>query len=286
MVDAGIRLYRTNFATLIKISAAVLGPIALIQVVATALIGPVDMTSMIVVDPDATPGELIDPLIPIYTVTGITGILLFLGTILVQAASITALAQVYQGEEPDWSSSLRAGLSRFGPLVVSTILISLGSGVGLILCLVPGVYLFTVWSVSPAALVTERLGPVAALGRSRRLVRGRFWPVLGAIVLGYLLYVVASQIVGAVTAVATFVSMTETSLSFLPTVIGSGLVSILSAPFLATMVTIVYFDLRVRKEGYDLELMASDLDLDGGAATPGDDVRDDDPFGLGTPGSG
>lgn len=287
MVDSAIRLFRTHFVTLIKISAAVLGPIAVIQVIATAAVGPVDMLNMVVVDPEATPTDILEPLYPVYTVLAITGLLSFLGSVLVEGASITALAQVYQGQEPDWRASLRAGWRRFLPLTLSTILLAIGVFFGLIFCLVPGIFLFAMWSVSPAALVTEQLGPVAALGRSYQLARGRFWPVLGAIVLAYLLYTVASQIIGVLTSVVTVAgSLDGDTLTFLPTVIGSALVSVIAAPFLAAMVTIIYFDLRVRKEGYDLELMARDLrrmEDETAHQAPGKD-DDDDPFGLGAPG--
>lgn len=284
MVDGAIRLYRSHFLTLIKISALVLGPIGVIELIAVTVVGPVDMTSMLVVDPEATPMEVLEPLIPIYAVLGVTGVLSFLGSVLVQAASITALAQSYQGQTPDWRTSLRSGSRRFLPLIAATILLSLGSGIGLIFCLIPGVFLFTMWTVTPAALVTEQRGPFSSLGRSFRLVRGRFWPVLGAVVLAYLLYVVVSQIIGTVTGAVTFFGAANSDqFSFLPAVIGNVLVSIVSAPFLAAMVTIIYFDLRVRKEGYDLELMARDLERMEGTR-PAAPPEDHDPFGLGSPG--
>jgi hypothetical protein len=283
MVDAAIRLYRTNFLTLIKISAVILGPIGLIQLIATIAVGPVDCSVWQVVDPETTPAEVFEPLIPIYTVLAITSLFSFLGSVLVEGASLTVLAHHYRGEETDWKDSLRVGWGRFLPLIAATILVSLGAGFGLIFCLVPGVFLFTMWAVTPAALVTERLGPFAAMGRSYQLVRGRFWPVLGAIVLAYLLYMVANQIIGVVTGVTTVLgSLDGEQISFLPSVIGSVLVSIVAAPFLAAMITVIYFDLRVRKEGYDLELMAQDLrQIEGDAAPP---PEHDDPFGLGTPG--
>lgn len=285
MVDAAIRLYRNNFLTLIKISAAILGPIGLIQIIATIIVGPVDLLTLTVVDPETTtPADIFEPLIPIYTVLAVTSLLSFLGSVLVEGASLTVLAHHYHGEETDWTDSLRVGWGRFLPLIAATILVSLGAGIGLIFCLVPGVFLFTMWSVTPAALVTERLGPFAAMGRSYQLVRGRFWPVLGAIVLAYLLYMVANQIIGVVTGVTTVLgSLDGEQISFLPSVIGSSLVSIVAAPFLAAMITVIYFDLRVRKEGYDLELMARDLrQIEGATAPP---PEDDDPFGLGSPGS-
>lgn len=284
MVDAAITLFRTNFATLIKISASVLVPVGVIQLVATIAVGPVDTASMLVFDPEATPEEFFAPLIPIYAVLGVTGFLSFIGSVLVQGASITALAQVYQGHRPDWVDSLKAGLRRWVALLASTILLTLGATFGLLFCLVPGVFLFVMWAVSPAALITEQLGPVAALRRSFRLVRGRFWPVLGAVVLAYLLYLIASQIISTATFALTIMGTAGTGfMSFIPSVIGSVLVAIVATPFLAAMVTIIYFDLRVRKEGYDLELMAADLvlDDDGPAASP---PSHDDPFGLGRPG--
>ncbi|HLU52511.1 MAG TPA: hypothetical protein VK011_02845 [Acidimicrobiia bacterium] len=287
MVDGAIHLYRTHFLTLIKIAAAVLGPIALIEVIATAAIGPVDMSTMLVVDPEANPMELFEPLVPVYTVLLLTSGLSLLGSVLVQGASISALAHSYRGETVDWRTSLRTGGRRFIPLVAATLLISIGSTIGLVFCLIPGIYLFTMWTVTPAALVTERIGPLRAMGRSFRLVRGRFWPVLGALVLAYLLYIVVSQIIGGIAGAVTVASaLASDRFSFLPSVIGGAIVEVVAAPFVAAMVTIIYFDLRVRKEGYDLELMARDLErLEPGDGRDGPPSPGDDPFGLGTPGS-
>lgn len=283
MVDAAITLFRTNFVTLIKISAAVFVPLGVVQLVATIAVGPIDLASLIVVDPDATFEDVFAPLVPFYAMLAVTGVLGFIGSALVQGASITALAQVYQGRQPEWAESLKAGLRRWIALVAATILLTIGSTFGLLFCIVPGVFLFTMWAVTPAALIAEGLGPFAALRRSFRLVRGRFWPVLGAIVLAYLLYFVGEQIISGATVAITFFGTSGTGfVSFIPTVLGSVLVSVIATPFLAAMVTIIYFDLRVRKEGYDLELMAADL-VPEAAASPAP-PPDEDPFGLGRPG--
>lgn len=285
IVDAAIRLYRTDFLTLLRISATILGPIGLVQIFTVAALGPLSLTDL-APDPGATSlGELVEPLLPLSTALGLTSLFSFLGSVLVQGASLSVLAHRYHGETPQWQASLRVGWSRFLPLVATTILIALGSVFGLFLCVLPGIFLFTMWSVAPAALVTERLGPIGSMSRSFRLVTGRFWPVLGAIALSYLLYAVANQIIGIITSVVTVLgSLDGEAISFLPSVVGSALVSILAAPFLAAMVTVIYFDLRVRKEGYDLELLAHDLDRIGSDAPP--PPRDDDPFGLGAPGAG
>lgn len=284
IVDAAIKLYRSNFGVLIRISGAVMLPIGLVQLIATILVGPVDFASMVTVESEpATLGEALGPLGPIYTVVAITGTLAFLATIIVQGASIQAIATVYQGAEPDWRESLRIGLRRWLPLLAATLLTSIGAVFGLIFCLVPGVWLFTVWSVTPAPVVTERMGAISAMRRSYQLVKGRFWQVLGAMALGYLLYFVASQVLSTVTAVVTAVgTMGSGSVSFIPSTIGQIIVGIIATPFLAIITTIIYFDLRVRKEGYDLELMAADLaGMERPTPPP---VSDDHPFGLGNPG--
>src|ERR1700677_2453664 len=53
------------------------------------------------------------------------------------------------------------------------------AGLGVIVLLVPGTYLLTVWSVALPVVVLERPGGLRALRRSRELVRGNRWRVLG-----------------------------------------------------------------------------------------------------------
>jgi len=311
MVDGAIRLYRTHFVTLITISAAILGPIGLIELIAAAALGPLDLESLMVVEADASLSEVFAPLVPLYTVFGLTGLLSFFGSVIVQGASITALTQAYQGLEPDAQTSLRAGVRRFLPLTGATVLVGIGAASPLIasllltmlavmaagtvglLAIVPlgflgllgTVFLVTRWTVAPAAVIAEQRGPLQSMGRSFRLVRGRFWPVLGAVVLAYLLYFVVSQVIGTVISMLSFADVLGgESISLVPSVIGSILVSIVSAPFVAAMITIIYFDLRVRKEGYDLELMARDLEAMEGRR-PTLPASEDDTFGLGDPGN-
>jgi hypothetical protein len=65
---------------------------------------------------------------------------------------------------------------------------------GLLLFVVPGLYLVTIWAVVLPAIVIERRGVLAAFGRSRQLVRGNGWPVLGVILLTLLIVIGASVV--------------------------------------------------------------------------------------------
>ena len=280
-VDAAIRVYRSHFPTLMRISLLVLGPIALLQMAAAVAMGPLDLLSLALAEPEAPLDETLGPLLGPYLVLVLGSILSGLGTVLVQASSIAALAQAYQGLEPDWRVSLRAGGRRLLAVLAALLVTWLVAGIGLLFCLLPGILLYTMWSVTPVVVVAEQKGPLAALGRSWELVKGRLWPVLGALVLAYLLYFVASQLLGLAASTFALADAASGTVSFLPNVVATAVVSVLAAPFLAAVVTIIYFDLRVRKEGYDLELMARDLRR---MESPRRPRSDDDPFGLGRPG--
>ena len=78
------------------------------------------------------------------------------------------------------------------PLIGVSVLGGIGIGVGFVLCIVPGLFLLTFWSVVAPVTVIERPGVFSAFGRSWELVRGYGWPVFGTIVLVFLLVVAAS----------------------------------------------------------------------------------------------
>ena len=69
-------------------------------------------------------------------------------------------------------------------LVAALITVSLATAAtGLLV--VPGVWLYTRWSLAVPVICNEDMGPVASLKRSSALVRGRFWFVLGTATLAF-----------------------------------------------------------------------------------------------------
>ena len=82
-------------------------------------------------------------------------------------------------------------------LIIVSILAGLATGIGLLLLIVPGLYLLTIWSVIAPVVVVEQPGVFESFGRSRALVRGNGWQVFGVIVL----VVVLLLVVGIVTAI-------------------------------------------------------------------------------------
>ncbi len=289
IVDAAIKLIRANARVLFTISAIVLIPLGLIQGFVSALGLPDAFATFdaLPVDGSITQeqfNDLLSTLGQLLLLALATAIITGLGSVLVQGASAKALTDVYQGGEPSWQDSLRFGFRRFFPILGATILIGVASAIGLVFCLAPGIWLFTSWSVTVPALVVENKGPIQAMGRSFELVRRRFWPVLGAVALSYLVYFVVSQVIGLITGATTFTgTATPSGGDIWISTIGSTITSVLVLPFMAAVFIVLYFDLRVRAEGYDLQVMASEIHQDQPPnQLPG--TEPDDPFGLGSPG--
>lgn len=69
----------------------------------------------------------------------------------------------------------------FAALLIVDLTIAAGTAIGLELLIVPGVVFATWFALAPALIETRHLRPVAALRRSRALVRGRFVRVLGLV---------------------------------------------------------------------------------------------------------
>jgi len=152
-------------------------------------------------------------------------------------------------------------------LIISGVAVAAGgvaaaiAGVPLVLALIVGlVYLGMMLSFAPSVIVLERLQIVPAISRSFKLVRNDFWRVLGIRLLGG---IVAAVIAGAVTVPFSFggqillVSGSSTLAALIALVllsIGSAIGQIITAPFSAGVVVLLYTDRRIRAEAFDLVL--------------------------------
>jgi hypothetical protein len=109
------------------------------------------------------------------------------------------------------------------------------------------------------AVVLEGLGPLAALGRSRRLARGHY----GRITLLYLLGIAATLLLGKLLAMVA--ALVAPGSAFLGT-LAEMLATVLAMPLSWVSFVVLYYDLRVRKEGLDLERLADRVLGDAAAA--------------------
>jgi hypothetical protein len=120
------------------------------------------------------------------------------------------------------------------------------------------VYVYTMLSFAPVLIVLERLSVMDAITRSFALVRNSFWRVLGIRVLtAVVVFLVAGaigtpfnfvgQLLAASASGSLLISITVSS-------IGSAIGRIITAPFSAGVVVLLYTDRRIRAEAFDLVL--------------------------------
>ncbi|MFN2470167.1 MAG: hypothetical protein ABR583_04105 [Gaiellaceae bacterium] len=163
-------------------------------------------------------------------------ILALVGVFWLQGAIAEAVNDVRDGRA---DLSVGETLNRVGPRVATLgaagLLAGLAIFVGLLLLLVPGLYLLTIWSVISPVIVLEKAGVFESFGRSRQLVSGHGWQVFGVIALSFVI------VIGAGLAVSlALIWLPDAVRSFLQSLISNTLV----APFIAAAWTVMYFRLR------------------------------------------
>jgi len=254
IVERAFTLYRRHFVTLIKIVAAIVVPVEVVRGLVLMIVTP--SSGAFRFEPGSTP-SVSGRQITAVAVGGIVSLALsIVAGQLATAASLKALTDGHLGRTPDWVGSIRFAWERIGSLVALALLFGLIVGAGFLACVVPGVWLGVLWSVAVPVLLFENIRGWSALKRSQELVRGRWWSVFGAIVIAILLVVVVGAILGAVIGGSAFVIRGDTGTVFIRNVLAGSVGSVLTTPFFAAVVALLYFDLRQRKEGVDPDALA------------------------------
>jgi hypothetical protein len=181
---------------------------------------------------------------------GLIGLNLVLNA-LCEAMILFATFQALRGRPVRIGESMAVGLRRVIPVVVASLVIAVIEGLGFVLLVIPGLIALTMFFVAEPAIVVERLGPFDGIGRSIDLTRGYRWPIFGlAFVVG-----IVSLIVEAV--LSATMRNPEMLVGYTLALFVWGT---LTRAYISVMVAIVYHDLRVLKEGIDLDRIASVFD--------------------------
>lgn len=252
ILDTAFRVYRNRFKDLIIAVSIPMVPLIALQVL-VSLSARTDTTT-------TSTGTSTN----VNLVLGGFGATLLIGLIagaLAEGASVRILADQYLGTSTTWQESLRFAFGRLGSIVWVALLVGVLELIGLFICVIPGVYLWAAFAVAMPVLLIENAKGSRALSRSRLLVSGRWWPTFGTLLVVWLL---ASFLRGISSALLTggFVLSSGVNTSTAATALSgviSGIVTIVFAPLTAAVITIIYFDLRIRKEGFDVALMAQRL---------------------------
>lgn len=167
---------------------------------------------------------------------GLGALIGFVGWYWLQGSLIEAVSDVRDGRaDLSVTETFARVWPRLGAIIVAGILLGIGIAIGLVLLIIPGLYLLTIWVAVIPAIVLENRGIIDSFGRSRELVRGNGWNVFGVIVLTILLLIGISIVVSLV------LSPLDDWLSSL---IGRFFTNVIVGPFVAVLWTLVYYRLR------------------------------------------
>ena len=265
VLDVAIKIYRARFSVLVKSVAVVLGPVFILSAIVRISI-PVQDDLFDASQPSTTPEFDGDQFWAFLAGTVIIGLLAFLGSQLATGACFKSVSGAYLDEQPDWKESLRFARSKLGALLWLSLLLVVLMVPAFLACIVPGLYLYVAWAVASPVLLLEDVRGWGALKRSRELVKGRFWPTVAVLLLMTVLTGIVQAIFLGIFVGLVSVSGNEVAQAAAEAV-GQTASSALITPLSAAVLTVLYFDLRVRKEGFDLELLARRLGVEPGTAT-------------------
>ncbi len=172
-------------------------------------------------------------------------------TIILTAGVTYGVFQSLRGERPGVGEILKKGLARVGTVLLTGILVGLGTALGFCALVVPGLVLMTRWYVAIPVAVIENPGASHSLERSGDLTAGNRWRVFA------LMLVLGAVAFGATLALTqALISLEGSAQQEVLTAWGLALLHLLTLPLSALSAVapaIVYHDLRVGREGADVQ---------------------------------
>jgi len=279
ILDRSFRLYLDNFTLMIALSAILNIPLLVISLVFNASnIDPATLNSATV----AT--ILIGGLLSILA-------LLIIGP-MIAGATTMAISDIYLGNIATAGAVLSAGWRKAWTLLKTQLIVGLmfaglfiatgivlGIVTGILLSLgIPrvaiGVVIFlgfvaAIASFVPIFISYSLIAPVVMIEGSKngRVIRQRSWALVkgnrGKVFLIFLVIVVIQVLVQIGIGFVSVLGFGPGNGSIIPSIL-ENLVSLLLTPISAIAVTLLYYDFRIRKEGFDLEILSQSM---GGPAT-------------------
>ena len=167
------------------------------------------------------------------------------------AAAVVVVSEAYLGRTVEVGEVLERVGSRFGSIWGAAFIRGFFLLFGLLLLVIPGIIAMIVTFAMPIVVMVEGTSASDSFERSRNLARqnwGRIAMTLGvAVVLQYLAMFGSGFVLGAV-----FGATTTTQVL-------AQVVAVLMAPFPAVVGTVLYYDLRIRKEAFDIQMLMESM---------------------------
>ncbi|RLG51054.1 MAG: hypothetical protein DRN96_05925 [Thermoproteota archaeon] len=149
------------------------------------------------------------------------GIIVAVVTIVLEGWCIALVKEYMEGRVPDLSTSFSYTISRALPLVAVSLVVALAVGIGLMLCVIPGIVLAVLLALAPQAVIVDGMGVLDSIGKSFDIGKRNFFELL--------IILIVVIVVAAI-------------LSMIPKI--GGFLATLSMAYFAAVLTLYYYDKR------------------------------------------
>jgi len=268
ILDRTFRLYRAHFMTFFLIMLAVQAVVFLGQLAWQTTILPLHEAGRV--------GQAVAVAGVLKFMLGffVFAVVAFLAAQIGIGTLTAAVSAIYLGDIIGIGEALRRVRPVLGKLLGTNLLSAVVVTLGMMACLVPGIYFLLSYLLVSEVVVIEGLGPVAALQRSRDLMRKKsdkgffrnnITKASVILLITFALASVAKMIVGVPFAIVQLMSYNprHPPNAFAPLQLLAGILTMIMQAGVGPIGTIAmilfYYDIRVRKEGFDLQVLAAAL---------------------------
>ncbi len=253
ILDRAFSMYRSHWILFVGISA-----VPQVITLAYILFNPLSPQLR---QQTITPGSLDVQTLAISLIASLVYLVVIMFALLfAQGGTTVAVSELYLGRKLSITDALKQVWAQFGSLVGMLILYSLRIFLGLILLIVPGIYWLCRLLVAFPVAMIEKTGPGATLRRSFALTKGFAGRAFAILLLSIVLTVAAQALFGLPFRIPLAAAVNDPSaLRFWLEMsqIGNTIAGVLVGPIALIANSIFYYDLRVRKEAFDLQFMMS-----------------------------
>lgn len=247
---AAVATLRANAAVLFGTAFIV---VALSELLARSVMLPL-LEELPPLSQQPTPEQFNAYLTDLLPIMGIDTAIGLLGVLLVSGFTTIVVSKAVLGERIGFGQAWERLRPMLPALLGLTLLTSVLIAVGLLLFLLPGVWIGILLSLAVPALILEHGTITGSLKRSRELVRNNWWRIFGMIVALIGISMVVQLVVSVPFGMAA--EGQSDSLITLP-VIGTVIGGALTTPFAAAVTAFIYIDRRFRTDDLALELAAA-----------------------------
>jgi Membrane domain of glycerophosphoryl diester phosphodiesterase len=258
ILDRMFSIYRKNFLMLVGIAGL---PYAGVTVVIGFLVGIAALISA-----GGTPDAArigVGAVGAVFLVVIIVMVFIFIvAVILASLGTYAAVWDIQVGRTTGIKRAYGVAWSHVGAAILAGILAGLAMIAGFVLLIIPGIIVYLALSLIYPVIIAEDSGGAESLGRSWELTKGYRWKIFVAVLVSFAVSTaitygiqIPMAVIGSVSFAAGNMPVWFVILNALASVVGS----VVPAPLLAIASCLIYYDPRVRKEGFDLQRMLDQL---------------------------